>query len=145
MEKIFLIVLMSMNLCMSGSASQMSLSPEEQEIICRETGAIFGHLQKRYCRNAGSQLHIAHQILCGCIAKMAMCYVPIEDREGFIEEVKNYLLNETVFSISPETPNGCQCEAHDPEPEKEEFWPADMIPHPNPPWHRPKKPSDALD
>lgn len=37
------------------------------------------------------------------------------------------------------------CEARDPEPEKEEFWPADMVPHPNPPWHRPKKPGPPID
>lgn len=35
------------------------------------------------------------------------------------------------------------CEVKDPEPEKEEFWPADMIPHPMPPWDRPRKKDDT--
>lgn len=34
-------------------------------------------------------------------------------------------------------------EARDPDPETNEFWPPDFIPHPLPPWDRPKRPSEG--
>jgi hypothetical protein len=34
-------------------------------------------------------------------------------------------------------------ESEDPEPEKNEFWPPDMVPHPVPPWEQPKDPNEG--
>lgn len=39
----------------------------------------------------------------------------------------------SVYATHPST------EAKDPEPEREEFWPPDMVPHPGPPHSPPKK------
>jgi hypothetical protein len=145
MEKIFLIILMAMNLNCFAYDQQMEfkLSEVEQEKILSDTLVIFGHLQNKYCYH--SEAYLAHRILCDCMCKMIANYVPDGEKEGVIEETKNYLLNETIYSVNINSPIAYCLEAHDPEPEREEFWPADMIPHPNPPWHRPKKPSDNID
>ncbi len=33
-----------------------------------------------------------------------------------------------------------ECEVEDSNGEQNEFWPPDMIPHPNPPWDQPSEP-----
>lgn len=44
-----------------------------------------------------------------------------------------------IVSVAVASPHG---EAQDPEPEKEEFWPPDMVPHPHPPGSGPSGPGE---